>query len=272
MSTRQERERDFHDHRFANGPRKSARKYYEVDAGKAAYRELVLRSGNPGTRVLEYGCGTGSLALDLARNGADVVGIDISSVALARARKRTKRAKLTVEFVEMDAQALEFPDGSFDVVNGSGILHHLDLAPAVAEIRRVLRPDGVAVFVEPLGHNPLINLYRRFTPTMRSIDEAPLRLDALDVASTGFRECRLQHFDLTALAGAPIRRFERGARVVDRLHRVDRWLFARSALARRLAWVVVVELRDPLPSSADQGAEDSQPSAPGGRAEARRDE
>lgn len=246
MSTRQDREREFHDHRFATGSRRNARKYYAVDAGKDVYRRLVLERGGPEFRVLEYGCGTGSLALDLARSGSDVVGIDISPVALARARKRARRAKVSATFVEMDAQSLDFPDRSFDLVSGSGILHHLELAPAVAEIRRVLRPGGAAVFVEPLGHNPLINVYRRFTPAMRSVDEEPLRIASITSVTLGFRECRVQHFNLTALAGVPLRRFERCAGLIERLHRIDQWLFARSSLARRLAWVVVIELIDPL--------------------------
>lgn len=242
MTTRQEREREFHDRRFTDGPRRNARKYYDVDSGKPVYRDLVLARAGAGVRALEYGCGTGSLAIELARRGADVVGIDISPVAIRTARRRTKRAGVVATFRPMDAQDLDFPDGSFDLVSGSGILHHLDLAPAAAEIRRVLRPGGVAVFVEPLGHNPLINLYRRLTPSMRSVDEQPLRIDSIGEIAAGFDGCRVRHFDLVALAGVPFRRFGWSTRLVDALGRVDRWLFARSSIARRWAWVVVIEL------------------------------
>jgi SAM-dependent methyltransferase len=74
-----------------------------------------------------------------------------------------------VRFLVMDAESLGFDEGSFDVVVGSGILHHLALRQS-----RVLRPDGCAVFVDPLGHNIFIRLYRKLTPSMRTADEHPL--------------------------------------------------------------------------------------------------
>src|SRR3546814_13720576 len=64
----------------------------------------------------------------------------------------------------MNAEAMDFPDDSFDLVFGSGIIHHLDIDRAFAEIARVLRPGGRAVFVEPPGLNPAIEIYRRLTP------------------------------------------------------------------------------------------------------------
>ena len=65
-------------------------------------------------------------------------------------------------------------DDSFDLVCGSGILHHLDLPAAMRELARVLRPSGRAVFMEPLGHNPAINAFRNRTPELRTPDEHPL--------------------------------------------------------------------------------------------------
>src|SRR3546814_9362268 len=74
----------------------------------------------------------------------------------------------------MNAEAMTFPDDSFDLVFGSGIIHHLDIDRAFGEIARVLRPGGRAVFIEPLGLNPAIELYRRFTPSARTPAEHPL--------------------------------------------------------------------------------------------------
>lgn len=241
---RKAREREFHDRRFAEESRVRTAKYYAVDAGKERYRELVLKRG-PGSRVLEYGCGTGSLAFELAEAGAAVTAIDISPVAIQTAHEQATARGLKIDFVEMDAEDLRFDPDTFDVVCGSGILHHLDLDRAFAEIARVLAPEGSAVFMEPLGHNPVINLYRRATPKMRTDDEHPLLMDDFQRAGEHFNEVELEPFNLTALAGVALRRVPRGTAAIARLHRIDQRLFDRSKLARRWAWVSVLTLRGP---------------------------
>ena len=92
--------------------------------------------------------------------------------AIEHARAEGLEDRLT--FRVMDAEQLEFADDSFNLVCGSGVLHHLDLNRAYAEVARVLEPTGIGVFEEPLGHNPAINAYRRRTPEMRTVDEHPL--------------------------------------------------------------------------------------------------
>jgi SAM-dependent methyltransferase len=72
---------------------------------------------------------------------------------------------------------LPFADASFDGVWGNAVLHHLDADRAGAELRRVLRPGGLAVFCEPWGGNPFLQLARRRLPypgKQRTPDEAPL--------------------------------------------------------------------------------------------------
>ena len=76
----------------------------------------------------------------------------------------------------MDAHDLQFEDGTFDFVFGDAILHHLNMAPALDEIFRVLKPNGKILFVEPLDINPVGKLVRSLTKKARTSDEQPLRL------------------------------------------------------------------------------------------------
>lgn len=99
--------------------------------------------------VLELGCGTGRVALPVAREGATVVGIDRSAPMLARARKRVKRAKLQeqVQLVRGDIRHLPFPDKSFPLVMAPyGILQSLlverDLTQTLEAVSRVLTKKG----------------------------------------------------------------------------------------------------------------------------------
>jgi SAM-dependent methyltransferase len=103
-----------------------------------------------GRRVLEIGLGYGTVAELLARAGADYHGIDIANgpVAMARARLERVPGARPEQVRQGSALDLPFPDASFDRVVSIGCLHHTgDLARAVAEARRVLRPGGKLVLM-----------------------------------------------------------------------------------------------------------------------------
>lgn len=99
-----------------------------------------------GKKVLEVGCGMGNDLLTLAQNGADVTGIDLVPKHVALARRLFDVYGCSAGVMEMDAELLNFPPESFDLVYSFGVLHHTPhIEKAVAEIYRVLRPGGAAV-------------------------------------------------------------------------------------------------------------------------------
>lgn len=239
---RLQREATFHDEAFAGTPRQAAAKYYATaGAAKRHYHQLLARVGTA-TDVLEYGCGKGSAAFDLAAAGARVTGIDISQVGIAEAQEQSEALGLQsqLHFEQMNAEDLSFDDDSFDLICGSGILHHLDLTGALAQIRRVLRPGGRAVFFEPLGHNPFINLYRWLTPAMRSADEHPLTETDLEQITAAFDTAACSYFGLFTLLAAPVGPGPTSV-LLRALEGLDR-LALRHRLLQRHAWIVVTEL------------------------------
>lgn len=238
---RAEREAASWDHAYTSQTRTRAYKFYAASAEARRQHRRLIADSCAGQRVLDYGCGPGKRAVELARLGASVVGIDISGEAIRQARERAGEND-AVTFVQMDAEAMSFPDGHFDLVCGNAILHHLDLRAACREITRVLRPGGRAVFLEPLGHNVLINLYRRLTPALRTVDEHPLLMADLDMMAAHFAETRVHYHVLTALAGVPFRTWPGAERLLGTLHAVDRALF-RVPACRRYAWQVVIDAR-----------------------------
>ncbi|MBX3727995.1 MAG: class I SAM-dependent methyltransferase [Candidatus Sumerlaeia bacterium] len=244
MTDRIEREKAFHDSRFGEGDKLRApvQKYYAImDRNRAHYQRLVLEHAK-GADLLEYGCGSGSYSKFWAEAGAHVTGIDISTEGIKTAREEAAQRGLDIRFEEMNAEALAFSDQSFDIVVGTGILHHLDLDKAYPELARVLRPDGFAVFIEPLGHNPAINLYRRLTPAMRTDDEHPLMMADLRLARRYFGEVDISYFNLFTLAAVPFRRFGIFGPLVGALHAVDKGLLAVLPFMRRYAWTVVMRM------------------------------
>jgi SAM-dependent methyltransferase len=188
---RLERERAFHDS-LGNGlvPEAMPPRGLSVLDRKA----IAIVGDVRGTRVLDLGCGDGELTLDMARRGADVAAVDLSPgmVAVAKRRLEVFCPGATAEFVVAPAEALPFPDASFDVVIGRFILHHLDMDQAPREIARVLRPGGVAVFSENSGRNPVLRFARNHVAGRFGVarygteDEHPLERADLDSLGRAF--------------------------------------------------------------------------------------
>jgi SAM-dependent methyltransferase len=239
-------EAEFFDNDYSTGKRLVVGHVYSIVQNRnACYENLIYRDVD-GRDILEYGCGTGSRAFDLARRGANVVGIDISPVGVAKATERARAEELpNARFLEMDAENMTFPDRSFDLVIGEGILHHLDLEKSYREIARVLRDKGRAVFQEPLGHNPAIEAFRRLTPSLRTKDEHPLHRADLKLAERYFTQTHNHFFHLTSFIALIFRRTRVFSPTVNALDRFDAALFRLIPAMGFLAWYSVMEMSMP---------------------------
>lgn len=241
--SRLDRERRFHDARFsAPEPRRESSFYAAVAEAFDAYGAL-LRDHGAGKTVLELGCGPGAAPFKHDVAFGRYTAIDISPVAVEAAEALAReRGVPNAAFQVANAEATGFADASFDLVIGSGILHHLDLEPIYREIARLLRPGGAGVFIEPLGHNPLINAYRAVTPGARTPDEHPLLRADFARARRMFKAVEVQTFGLFTLGALAVRKtpLHRPA------HRVLRALDAaalRLPLLKTQAWMAVIALR-----------------------------
>jgi ubiquinone/menaquinone biosynthesis C-methylase UbiE len=112
-------------------------------------RQALFDQANlaPGQKVLDVGCGTGTLVLQIRRSfpGVEVVGLDPDPKALARAKRKAERQGAAVRFDQGFADSLAYPDASFDRVFSSMMFHHVegdDKEKMLREVRRVLRPGG----------------------------------------------------------------------------------------------------------------------------------
>jgi SAM-dependent methyltransferase len=194
-----------------------------------------------GLRVLDYGCGHAMAAVILARRGAQVTAFDLSAGYLAEARRRAEANKIPLRLVQADGERLPFADSSFDRIWGNAVLHHLDLDRAASELRRVLRPGGVAVFCEPWGGNPLLRWVRRRMPyhaKARTPDEEPLRVAQQRQLWRHFPRMRMQGFQLLSMA----RRLLRQGRLRQTLDRCDSLLLARAPSLQHWCRYVVLHL------------------------------
>jgi len=127
-----------------------------------ALREMTVRlaSVGPGDRVLEAGCGTGTLTLTAKEHTGlkgEVVGIDASPEALDIARDKAARAGMSITFQHALIEDIPYPDDQFDVVLSSFMIHHLPSDDArrqgLAEVYRVLKPGGRLLILDGESSN-----------------------------------------------------------------------------------------------------------------------
>jgi ubiquinone/menaquinone biosynthesis C-methylase UbiE len=109
----------------------------------------IAQQLQPGARVLEVAPGPGFLAIELAKRGCNVTGLDISRAFVAIGAENAARAGVTVDFRRGDAAALPFEDDSFDfIVCRAAFKNFSDPAGALAEMHRTLRGNGKALIVD----------------------------------------------------------------------------------------------------------------------------
>jgi demethylmenaquinone methyltransferase/2-methoxy-6-polyprenyl-1,4-benzoquinol methylase len=139
-------------------------------------RRLIQLAGpRPGRRALDVCCGTGDLALALARGGAETVGLDFSEAMLEVAAARSQGSE-GIRFVRGDAQRLPFGDNSFDIVTvGYGLRNLASWEAGLGEMQRVARPGGRLAVLDfgkpdnPLWRGLYFGYLRRLVPLLGGV-------------------------------------------------------------------------------------------------------
>jgi SAM-dependent methyltransferase len=222
--------------------------YYLADRALEHYHQTLQDVA--GEDVLVVGCSLGGVT-PLARNGATVVGIDISDQAVAQLQSGIAKEQLErqARALVMNAENVDFPPASFDRIVCTGVLHHLDVGRAATSWARALKPKGLVTMIEPMAWNPLVALYRAATPRMRTADEHPLKPRDIRILRRHFAHVSVRGYALTSvlsvvfsfvpgLAGLsqPVCRF---------LEHVDNVLLTMLPPLKYLCWTAVIQCREP---------------------------
>lgn len=217
---------------------------HDVDAALA----WILRDGGglTGARVMEIGPGRGRDTLWLAHCGARVTAIDVSieSVRAAREHLRAHDLGHRYDAVVADVAHLPFRNEAFDITLSRFVVAHVDRRAMTPELHRVLCENGRAVLVEPLAHNPLVALYRRFS-AHGCRETSPRYLtygEILTMARQFARGVRHRGFYLIsplalALRGTPL------FRPVGHLLTMMELPATLWSPVRRFCWIIVAEFR-----------------------------
>ena len=147
---------------------------------KRSHADIIEELLEPnGAKIVDVGCGAGKITRLLTEMGAEVTGIDPGERQLERARAATPLGK--EKYIEGVAENLPFEDQSADIVLFFNSFHHIpqnDLAAAIKEAHRVLRPGGRLYFAEPIADGPQFEMSRLIN------DETEIRAFAYEVIKT----------------------------------------------------------------------------------------
>jgi SAM-dependent methyltransferase len=170
--------------------------------------ERRLKAGGSRLRSLDIGCGIGSLHKHLRGTFDSMSGCDISSQSILRARDDNPDNSYRV----CTHSSLPFDDGAFDLAFASCVVHHVPPASWAAfflEMRRVVRPGGVACIIEHNPFNPLTRLAVFRCPFDADAILLSSRMASELMVSAGFEQVRTEHFLLFPTAASAARRLER---------------------------------------------------------------
>ena len=117
---------------------------------RLAHLELLGLTSVQGKKILDAGCGPGTYGLMLAKQGNEVIGVEIAPGGVKVANERAKQKNVNFKAQTGDLEKLPFPDNTFDVCYCGWVLHHFpDIDAAVSELVRVLKPGGKIAMAEP---------------------------------------------------------------------------------------------------------------------------
>ena len=248
LRERWRQEADFHDSMVEHDTRWTAFRAYGLSEASIRYaRDLV---GDLQDKVIvDIGCGDGGRTCSFVQAGATVLACDISygmaKAALRHLQDTAKGTPCITSCQQMAAEEMAYASNSIDIIFGISVLHHLEPLLAIKEVKRVLKPGGRAIFVEPLNRNPLSNLYRALTPNRHSENESPLDYSIIGTLKNHFSIVRHREFYLLSL-GAAIFSFLKCKRMFDwslaGLIRADERLFVLAPWLRKYAWITVIEI------------------------------
>lgn len=248
MAKRHQEEKEFHDVKYTTS--NSSPSHYQVNPTYRIFEKIKQQIGNiKGKKLLEYGCGTGWITAELAAMAGFIESFDISDEAIGKTSELLKKHNLDKNccLKVMSAEKLDYSENTFDIVIGFAILHHLDLALAIPELNRVLKPDGVAYFAEPLGYNPFINYYRKITPQYRTSEERPLIFEELFKFTRNFKYLRHKEYYLVSLLPFVLLYIPRLKNLYYKISKVcfkiDQKLLERFPALGKWAWYSIIEFR-----------------------------
>ena len=232
------REKEFHNKLHTSGNPRPENKYYKALNNLYEDFLILLKYKTINKYVLDYGCGNGVYSEQVVNfNPEKITAIDISEEAIEIGKSKNNK---NIDYRVENCESTKLNSNSFDLIYGVGILHHLNLNKSMKEIERLLKKEGNIIFIEPLGTNPLINIYRKLTPNSRSSDEHPLTFKDLKYLRNLFNNVKITYYGFFTLIFMPFYKSPKNSKLFTFLIKIDKILF-KIPIFKFLAWSILIE-------------------------------
>ena len=245
LSEINKREKDFHNklHLSEELERKNQGKFYKALYGLYSDFLNILKNETKAKHVLDFGCGTGNFTEKVINfNPKKIVAVDISEEAIKKAKNNPVLNNKNIEYKVENCEDLSLNSDSFDIAYGSGILHHLNLNKSLSELKRILKKDGKIIFIEPMATNPIINLYRKFTPNARSSDEHPFKLSDIEFIKSLFTNVEVKYYGFLTLVCFLFYKEPEKSNLFQILKKMDEKIL-NTRYFKFLAWSVLIKAK-----------------------------
>lgn len=184
-------------------------KYYCITDKQTEDIRQWLIANTKDKDVFEMACGNTAMLPYVAGIVRSAIAADIAPATIEMAKNSSKGNPdlEKIDYRVMDCEKTGLPDNSFDVILEKGAIHHMDLNATYSEAARLLRPGGKFFCLEAIRHNPVIHLYRRLTPHLRTAWEVDHILGQSQVMKglEYFNKIEKKHYFLFSILAVPFR-------------------------------------------------------------------
>lgn len=204
---------------------------------------ILEKNKKIGTNVLDLCAGDGIHAIEFAKIGFNILATDIAPNSIEIAKIRAKKANLTnIHFQVANAEYLDFPPESFDIITIVGSLSYLDYNLFIGQVNKVLKPGGKLLILDSYNHNPVYILNRVFhyikgERTLSTLKRMPSKKTIKRLTQI-FSDVNVSYFGIFAFIGKPLSLLvgeNKTAKIISKLDKTFHFL-------RSYAFKIVIEV------------------------------
>lgn len=216
------------------------------------FLRLILKKKSFNKKILDYGCGSGVHLHWLSKIGKEVIGIDLSKKSLELAERKIKKDNLEnkIKILLMDCEETEFSDNFFDIIFDGGTFSSLDLDKILPELKRILKPEGMVIGIETLGHNPFTNLKRLINKRRGDrtawATEHIFKMKDFKKVKKYFNKIEAYYFHLTSWICFPLLNSPGGVLMLKIFETIDKFLLFIFPFLKRYCFKIVFIFSEPI--------------------------